>query len=245
METGQSTKQRRRAVGVALLLLAGVAAAPTDAARNPDGVAVIIGNRAYEHARVPAVQYAHRDAEAFRRYVLDVLGFDEANILDLRDTSKADMEAVFGNERRHDGKIWRYVVPAGSDVVVFYSGHGIPGLHDKRGYLLPVDADPDTVEINGYPIDVLYGNLAKLTEARSIHVFLDACFSGESDKGLLINATSAITVAPQVPAQEGRLMVLTAASGTEVASWDHEAQHGLFTQHLLDALYGKIGRAHV
>ena len=36
-----------------------------------------------------------------------------------------------------------------------------------------------------------------------------------------------------------RLVVLTAASGTEVASWDDEARHGMFTHHLLDALYGQ------
>ena len=34
------------------------------------------------------------------------------------------------------------------------------------------------------------------------------------------------------------MTVLTAASGKEVASWDKKARHGLFTRHLLDALYG-------
>ena len=36
--------------------------------RNPDGIAVIIGNRNYTGAG--DVKYAHRDAEAFRRYVV-------------------------------------------------------------------------------------------------------------------------------------------------------------------------------
>ena len=27
--------------------------------------------------------------------------------------------------------------------MVFYSGHGVPGLKSRTGYLLPVDADPD------------------------------------------------------------------------------------------------------
>ena len=250
MEAGQSTKRRRRRAVVAALALLlagapypGMASAPAAPVRNPDGIAVIIGNRTYEHERVPAVQYAHRDAAAFRRYVVDVLGFDPENVIYKQDTDKATLEGVFGNQNSLKGsELWRYLHPAGhSDVVVFYSGHGIPGLHDKRGYLLPVNAHPDRAELNGYPIDVLYQNLSKLKEqqqARSVQVFLDACFSGESDKGLLIKSTSAITVAPRFPAQEARLTVLTAASGTEVASWDHEAQHGLFTQHLLDALYG-------
>ena len=87
---------------------------------NPNGVAVIIGNRGYEHERVPEVSYAHRDAEAFRRYVVEVLGYDAENVIDLRDASQAEMESAFGNERRHEGLLWSYLDPEeGSDVVVF------------------------------------------------------------------------------------------------------------------------------
>ena len=208
--------------------------------RNPNGVAVIVGNGSYRHERVPEVAYAHRDAEAFKRYVLDVLGFDPENVIDLRDADQAKMESAFGNERSHEGLLWRYLDPAGgSDVVVFYSGHGVPGLKDKRGYLLPVNADPNTAEINGYPIDVLYGNLAKLEEARSVRVFLDACFSGDSDGGMLVRAASPVYVTAAMPEGMEKLTILTASSGVEVASWDEEARHGLFTHHLLDALYGK------
>ena len=104
-------------------------------------------------------------------------------------------------------------------------------------YLLPVNADPNKPEINGYPVDTLYANLAKL-RARSVTVYLDACFSGDSPKGMLIQATSGITVTPTLPKKSGNMMILTAANGTQVASWDRKAEHGLFTEHLLTALYG-------
>ena len=107
---------------------------------------------------------------------MDVLGYDEANIIELLDASQAQLETTFGNERSHEGTLWRYLHPRGSDVVVYYSGHGVPGLNDRRGYLLPRNAHPDTAEINGYPIDVLYENLGKLADARSVTVYLDACF---------------------------------------------------------------------
>ena len=206
---------------------------------NPHGVAVIVGNRNYEHRDVPEVSYAHRDAAAFRRYVLDVLGFDPENIIDLRDASQAALETAFGNERHLEGDLWSYLDPeGGSDVVVFYSGHGVPGLDDGRGYLLPANADPNTAEINGYPIDVLYANLGKLGEARSVRVFLDACFSGGSDRGMLVRSASPVFVDADLPSAPRALTVLTAASGDQVASWDEAAGHGLFTHHLLDALYG-------
>ena len=209
---------------------------------NPFGVAVIIGNRTYG-GDIPAVSFAHRDAEAFKRYVVDVLGFDPENVIDLRDATQAQMWSTFGSRTSPDrSDLWAYLDPDGnSDVVVYYSGHGVPGVEDKRGYLLPVDANPNTAEINGYPIDVLYENLASLTEARSMAVYLDACFSGGSGGGgMLIESASPVYVGAAMPeTSEERLAVLTAATGKQLASWDREAGHGLFTHHLLDALYGK------
>ena len=235
----------RRAPALPLLLgalaLAGALSGARAELANPHGVAVVIGNRTYQNERVPEVAYAHRDAEAFKRYALDVLGFDPNRVFDLRDATQAEMFTWFGNRDSHEGKLWRYLHPRhGSDVVVFYSGHGVPGLKDKRGYLLPSDADPDTPEINGYPIDLLYANLGKPVEAKSVRVFLDACFSGESDRGMLIRSASPVYVTPTLPEVSGeKLTVLTAASGDEVASWDENSRHGMFTHHLLDALHGK------
>lgn len=212
-------------------------AAPSQAANNPDGVAVIVGNKNYASS-VPTVDYAHNDAKAIRQYVVDVLGFREGNIIDLRDATQTQLLSVFGNERTHEGTIWQYVRPNRSDVVVFYSGHGVPGQKDRRGYLLPVDANPDTPEINGYPIDLLYKNLSKI-KARSTTVFLDTCFSGESAKGMLIRSASPIHIKAKMPSLTNGMTVITAAQGDQLASWDDKAQHGLFTEHLLEALYGK------
>ena len=43
--------------------------------QNPDGVAVIIGNKSYTHPDVPEVSFAHNDADAIKRYVIETLGF--------------------------------------------------------------------------------------------------------------------------------------------------------------------------
>ncbi len=204
--------------------------------RNPKGVAVIVGNRDYEHRDVPDVAFAHRDAAAFRSYVVDVLGFDPENVIDLRDATRRKLYDAFGTRSDPRSDLWSYLDPeGGSDVVVFYSGHGVPGEKDKRGYLLPVDGDPKAAEDDGYPIDLLYRNMGKLLEARTVRVYLDACFSGGSHEGGLIGAASPVYVPPALP--EGlpeKLTSLTAATGKQIAAW-----HGLFTHHLLDALYGK------
>ena len=80
------------------------------------------------------------------------------------------MWSNFGSRATADrSELWSYLDPDGrSDVVVYHSGHGASGLEDKRGYVLPVNSDPNTAELNGYPIDVLYENLSNLEEARSV-----------------------------------------------------------------------------
>jgi len=202
---------------------------------NPDAVVVIIGNRNYTE-EVPRVDFAHRDADAWRTFALERLGVSERNIIDLRDATLAEMETVLGNARSHTGQLWRWIRPRESDLFVFYSGHGIPGTKDRRAYLLPVGCDPDMVELQGYPLDLLYKNLAKM-EARTTTVFIEACFSGQSPGGQLLRGASGIrVVAKTTPV--AALTIVTAAREDQMASWNWEAEHGLFTQHLLQALGG-------
>jgi len=205
-------------------------------ATNKHALAVIIANKKYTD-RTPSVDFAHNDADAMNAFVLNSLGYREGNIIDLRDATKAQIEATFGTKDTHKGKLYNYVRPGKSDVTVFYSGHGVPGLKDKRGYLLPVDADPNLVGITGYPVDVLYANLAKI-DAKSITVYLDACFSGDSPKGMIVRATSGISITAKLTKTNTKLTVLTAAQGDQFASWDEDAKMGLFTKNLLSALNG-------
>ena len=217
---------------------AGVAVAAAGV-RNPDGVAVIIGNKDYHH--VGEVKYAHRDAEAFRHYVLDVLGFDAENLIDLRDATQGKMVGVFGTAEDHEGQLAFWIDPeGGSDVVVFYSGHGMPGLNEGAAgaYLLPADANPNKPELNGYSVNVLTRNLGKLA-ARSVAVYLDACFSGFGGDGQALLKASMILPEASLPEGVGaNTTVLAATTGKQLAYWDEEAGHGMFTHHLLDALYG-------
>ncbi len=227
--------RRLLAVVLAMMVMGTVATA-----ENRDGVAVIIGNKTYRKG-VPAVDFAHNDAEAIRRWVVEGLGFREGNIFDLRDAGKAQLEAVFGDRDDPQGKLSDYVRPKESDVVVYYSGHGIPGPKDGRGYLLPSDADPDKIELNGYPLDVLMANLGKLP-AKSVTVLLDACFSGLSPSGSLVSHASSFGIRPAQSKVPAGMTVLTAASGQEIAWWDLEAGHGLFTAHLLQAFSGEADK---
>ena len=212
--------------------------------RNPDGVAVIVGNKDY--AEVGDVAYARRDAEAFHRYVVDVLGFDPRNVRLVTDANFGKMRSLFGTDGR-SGILGRFVekrheLSGGqhvSDVVVFYSGHGLPSLTpgEAGSYLVAVDANPHDPAHNGYSVEELYRVLGALP-ARSVSVFLDACFSGVGgDDTPLLRASPAVVT--RLPEDVSRnTVVLAAAEGQQIAFWDDDAGHGLFTHHLLDALYG-------
>ncbi len=205
-----------------------------------DDVAIIIGNKVYEDQDIPDVSFALNDAKAMKELARTVLNIREENIIYLENATQAKMQSAFGRSGNHRGKAFQYVKPNVSNLYVFYSGHGVPGRYDDKSYLLPVDADIETADINGYPIDTLYKNLSQV-EAKSVTVFLDACFSGQSHAGTLIKRASGAQIVPptaNIPTQ-GNLSVLTAASKDQLASWDEENQHGLFTEYLLRALYGQ------
>lgn len=199
-------------------------------------VAVIIGNQNYV-SPVPSVQFARRDAQAMKRYAIDILGVKEANVIQLLDAKQSDMLNVFGSADNPKGRLYQYVRQNQSNVFVFFSGHGVPGPESGRSFLLPVDASPDFAEINGYPIKQLYKNLSQLG-AKNVQVVIDACFSGQSVAGPLIKTASAIFLRKKEPIIPKGITVLTAAEGNQLANWDLDARYGLFTNYFLEGAYG-------
>lgn len=230
-----------RVLAIHVAILGVLAAAPVSAqsdrdATQADAVAVIVGNRDYARG-IPDVSFARNDARTMRDFVTRVLGVREGNVIELVDASQAQLISVFGNRDDHRGKLWQYTREGLSDVFVFYSGHGVPGLRDRRGYLLPVDADPGTPELNGYPLDQLLANLEKL-KARSVTVVVDACFSGNSAGGWLVRSASPVFIKTAPVVQMDGIVLITAAQSDQVASWDAASGLGLFTKHFLEAARG-------
>ncbi|MFM8780696.1 MAG: caspase family protein, partial [Gemmatimonadota bacterium] len=118
---------------------------------NPDAVAVVIGNRSYARSEVPPVDYAVRDAEAMRQFLVETFGFREENIIFEQNASYATMQRIFGSERDFKGQLYNYMNPdVPSDVFVFYSGHGAPDPGPGTAYSVPTDADPQNIRLTGF-----------------------------------------------------------------------------------------------
>lgn len=205
---------------------------PKTRMKQPDAVAVVIGNALYQKTK--NVDYAINDARSIRNYLIDVMGYRTENIIYLENASYADFKMVFGSNENLKGKLYNMIKPDISEVFVFYSGHGAPGLNDKGAYFVPVECDPQYVELTGFSADIFYNNLAKLP-AKSVVVSLDACFSGENIykniSPIVIKSKGALGL------KSGALLASSAAD--QVSAWYPEKKHGIFTYFFLKAIHNQ------
>ena len=219
---------------------------PVTGVKNRDAVAVVIGNRDYTNKDVPAVDFAVNDAKAVKKYLIKVLGYDEANIIYRENATKGAFEAIFGNKESFDGLLHSYLKKGRSDIFVYYSGHGAPDVKSKQGYFVPVDADPMVIKFTGYQLKLLYENLAKIAKDKkspNVFVAIDSCFSGSTEKGFLLKNVSPITVEVSNPLLAiPNSVVMTSASGAEVSSWYPEKGHSMFTYFFLKGLKEKANK---
>ena len=173
-----------------------------------------------------------------RKYLVESFGFDDNNIIFLPNATQADFNGTFGTKEDHRARLFNLVKPGETDLFVFYSGHGAPDVQREQAYFVPVDCDPSLVRFNGYAIETFYQNLGKLPY-RSLNVVIDACFSGMSDRGTLLPNASLVRIKTSNPLfNDPKAVVLTSATGGQIASWYPEQSHGLFTYYYLKALQG-------
>tara|TARA_B100001057_G_scaffold298083_1_gene298294 strand:- start:2062 stop:4257 length:2196 start_codon:yes stop_codon:yes gene_type:complete len=204
-----------------------------------DDIAVIIGNANYKKQGkdIPNVNPAYADAEGIKQYFMKAKGVREGNIIYLKDATGSQLLSVFGNKKSHKGKLYNYIKPNKSNVYIYYAGHGAPGK-EGDAYLVPTDTDSQTIEFTGYPLSTLYSNLGKLP-AKSMTVILEACFSGGSQSGSLISRASPIVIQPKKTFIPNNIKVIAAGSERQMASWEEDSSHSLFTKYFLKAMSGE------
>ncbi|WP_020527189.1 caspase family protein [Flexithrix dorotheae] len=207
---------------------------PVTGVNNRDAIAVVIGNSNYEKTK--KVDFALNDASAVKKYLINVLGYQEGNIFYLEDASKGDFELYFGNTGNPKGKLFNAVRANLSDIFIFYSGHGAPGLNNQEGYFVPVECDPQYVELSGYALNTFYNNIAQIP-ARKTTIVMDACFSGasiyENISPIIIKSKGAIGI--------DNAAVFSSSAGDQVSSWYPEKKHGMLTYFFLKAIHNKNG----
>ncbi len=196
--------------------------------------AVVVGVEDYRD--LPRVDYARRDAEMVKKYLVTSLGYREQNIvLMLNDrVTKSDLEARF--ERWLPRQVGH---DKDAEVFVYYGGHGAPDPNTNQAFLVPYNGDPAYLEDTAYPLKRLYKTLGSLP-AKQVTVVMDSCFSGAGGRSVISKGTRPMLMAVENPllATEN-MMVLSAAAGNHISSAYQDKRHGLFTYYFLKGLQGE------
>ena len=205
---------------------------PSSSTKNTRTFAVIIGNENYQLAS--KVDFAHNDAVIFGKYCNQTLGVPIKNLRRYKDatygTFLSAIKDIKDISAAYNGDI---------NVIFYYAGHGIPSESGNESYLLPVDAD-GTQMAACYSVRELYKELGNLN-AKSVVVFLDACFSGAKRGDGMLLATRATAIKPRKASVSGRTIVFSAANGEQTAFPYAEKGHGMFTYFLLEKLRADKG----
>lgn len=209
---------------------------PTGLTANPDAVAVIFGVEQYRN--IPPVSYATRDAAVFQEYAKKVLGVpDDKDHIYYRldnEVTKGEFDKLFSEH----GWLSNHV-EQNSDVYIYFAGHGAPDIQEKTPYLIPSDGDANYPTQTGYSVVQLYEQVGKLP-VRSVTVFFDACFSGETRENQPILASArpiSITIDNPIMHSD-KITAFCAASGDQISSGYPDKRHGLFTYFLLKGMRG-------
>lgn len=205
---------------------------PVSDTKSANTFVVAIGNENYQ--LVPGVAFAENDINTFSQYCQKTLGVPMQNIRKYKDASFGVILSALKDLKdiadAYSGEL---------NVIFYYAGHGIPGDADRGAYLLPADADGKQTEVC-FPVSRLYKELGGL-DAKSVVVFMDACFSGsQRGEGMLASARG-VAIKPKEDKAQGNMVVFSAATGAETAYPYGEKGHGMFTYFLLKKLQESTG----
>ena len=194
--------------------------------------AVIIGINEYKHMQ--NLNYAVNDAKSVKEMLMKNYNYKEDHIkmiLNENATKNGILEGF--NELLQEAK-------EDDRVIVFYAGHGetytLPSGGEK-GYLVPVDGDPENLFLTSIPMHQLY-EIANMSYAKHILYLVDACYGGlalAATRGLKKSVPNYIQ---KITREKGR-QIITAGGKDEQVLERSEWGHSAFTKNLLTGLENK------
>jgi hypothetical protein len=209
--------------------------------KNVNAIGIIIGVEDY--AYLTNAPYAANDALIMKEYFREVLGIEKIVSYINGSVNGLFFENYFNP---YYGELQKKIESGVTDVFVYYSGHGIPSGKGDQVYLLPADGHVEAIEKQGYNLNTLFYNLDSL-HAKSVTVFIDACFSGSSritgeNKVENLVAAKGARIKPQIsqPWEENPGFSVFFSSSFDENSYGFTgSKTGLFTYFLCAGLKGE------
>ena len=198
---------------------------------NTSSVALIVGVSKY--SAVAPAEFADRDAQVFYDYARLKLGIPQGRIQTLVNDSASVVGLLSGINK------WlkRSVRQGESDVYIFFAGHGLASDDGDTAYLIPYDGAPDFLERTAISRDEVFREVSSVNP-RSVTVFLDTCYSGDTRGESRLIAGRPLGIKLQEQSLPEGFTVLTAAGGDQIAKPLKEAQHGMFSYFLMKGMEG-------
>ena len=199
---------------------------------NKDALALIVGVANYENTKAKAL-YADNDALVFKDYAIEKLGVSENRIKMLINNGADERDILLSV------KEWlrRSAKPNKSDIYVFFAGHGLASQDGKNMYLLPHDGSPRLLDDTAILRDRLFSDL-KDTNSKSVTVFLDTCYSGETRNEEMLIAGRPIMIKAKKQSIPSGFTLFSAASNEQISRPLEEAKHGMFSYFLMKGMEG-------
>ena len=207
-----------------------------------DKYAVVVGIARYSDSSggITSLQFADRDAQEFRDFLLSPDGgsFPKDNIRLL-----LNEDATAQNVR---SALFTFLTKAQpqDEVVLYIAGHGAPDPNDPRNlYLLTYDTKLDDMGGTAFPMWQLQDVFTRVLKAKRVVTFADTChsygFSGERGRGKKSNNLVNQYLARF--ANDSDRAVITAS---DISQLSYESDkwgggHGVFTFYLLKGLRGE------
>ncbi len=198
---------------------------------NSDAIALIVGVAEYE--KISSAEFADRDAEVFYDYARLKLGIPRERVQSLINDKADEVGLLTGVNK------WlkRSVRRGESDVYIFFAGHGLASDDGDTAYLIPYDGAPDFLERTAISRDEVFREVASVNP-RSVTVFLDTCYSGDTRGETRLIAGRPLSIKLQEQSLPKGFTVLTAAGGDQIAKPLEEAKHGMFSYFLMKGMEG-------
>ena len=197
-------------------------------------VALIIGIENYSEA--PKANYANLDAKYFFDYARKGFGVKKKNINLLIDED--------ANLAKTNSAIFKWlpskIKKNQTDLIIFFSGHGLASDDGKQKFILPYNADPDLLSRTALSRKELFDEIVKL-KPKSVTMFFDTCYSGvtRDEEMLLALAKPLRIVADDENKIPENFTIFTASKPDQISSGLKEAKHGIFSYYLMKGLEGK------
>ena len=197
-------------------------------------VALIIGIEQYDQS--PNASYANLDAKYFFDYARRGFGIKKQNIKILVDKDASLSKTYSAIFKWLPGKIKSNE----TDLIIFFSGHGLASSDGKAKYILPSDADPDLLSKTALSRSELFNQIIELNP-KSVTMFFDTCYSGVSrdEETLLASAKPLRIVSDTNNEIPDNFTIFTASKAEQISSGLKEAKQGIFSYYLMKGLEGK------